>query len=63
MAERYELRFSGAGGQGLITAGIILAEAASIIEAEMEATPERDEILEFIKNAKRGIMKGYLSNN
>ena len=32
MAERYELRFSGAGGQGLITAGIILAEAASIIE-------------------------------
>jgi 2-oxoglutarate ferredoxin oxidoreductase subunit gamma len=32
MAERYELRFSGAGGQGLITAGIILAEAASIVE-------------------------------
>ncbi|MDY0269565.1 2-oxoacid:acceptor oxidoreductase family protein [Trichloromonas sp.] len=32
MAERYELRFSGAGGQGLITAGIILAEAASIID-------------------------------
>jgi 2-oxoglutarate ferredoxin oxidoreductase subunit gamma len=29
---RYELRFSGAGGQGLITAGIILAEAASIHE-------------------------------
>ena len=39
------------------------SQAASIIEAEMEATPERDEILEFIKNAKRGIMKGYLSNN
>mgnify|MGYP001024458364 CR=1 FL=1 len=38
-------------------------QAASIIEAEMEATPERDEILEFIKNAKRGIMKGYLSSN
>jgi 2-oxoglutarate ferredoxin oxidoreductase subunit gamma len=32
MAERYEIRFSGAGGQGLITAGIILAEAAAIIE-------------------------------
>lgn len=32
MAERYELRFSGAGGQGLITAGIILAEAASIVD-------------------------------
>jgi 2-oxoglutarate ferredoxin oxidoreductase subunit gamma len=34
MAKRYELRFSGAGGQGLITAGIILAEAASIIEGQ-----------------------------
>jgi len=34
MASRYELRFSGAGGQGLITAGIILAEAASIVEGK-----------------------------
>ena len=34
MAERYEIRFSGSGGQGLITAGIILAEAASIIEGK-----------------------------
>ncbi len=34
MAERFEIRFSGAGGQGLITAGIILAEAASIIEGK-----------------------------
>lgn len=34
MAERYEIRFSGAGGQGLITAGIILAEAASIIDSK-----------------------------
>jgi 2-oxoglutarate ferredoxin oxidoreductase subunit gamma len=32
MSKRYELRFSGAGGQGLITAGIILAEAAAIVE-------------------------------
>ena len=32
------------------------------IEAEMEATTERDEILQFIKNSKRGIMKGYFSN-
>jgi len=30
MAERYEIRLSGSGGQGLITAGIILAEAAGI---------------------------------
>ncbi len=28
MKEQYEIRFSGAGGQGLITAGIILAKAA-----------------------------------
>ena len=34
MADRYEIRFSGAGGQGLITAGIILAEAAAIIEGK-----------------------------
>ena len=38
------------------------SQAAQIIEAEMEATPERDEILQFIKNSKRGIMKGYFQN-
>jgi len=38
------------------------SQAQQIIEAEMEATPERDEILQFIKNSKRGIMKGYFSN-
>ena len=31
----------------------------SIIEAEMEATPERDEIIDFIRNSSRGVMKGY----
>jgi hypothetical protein len=25
----------------------------------MEATPERDEILDFIRNSSRGVMKGY----
>ena len=30
MAQRYEMRFSGSGGQGMILAGIIMAEAASI---------------------------------
>ena len=39
------------------------SQAASIIEAEMEATPERDEILQFIKNSHRGIMKGYFKSN
>ncbi|HET8837574.1 MAG TPA: acyl-ACP--UDP-N-acetylglucosamine O-acyltransferase [Flavobacteriaceae bacterium] len=38
------------------------SQAVAIIEAEMEATSERDEILEFIKNSQRGIMKGYFSN-
>ena len=34
-------------------------QAAEILEAEMEVSPERDEILDFIKNSHRGIMKGY----
>lgn len=38
-------------------------QAASIIEAEVEATPERDEILQFIRYSQRGIMKGYFSSN
>ncbi len=37
-------------------------QALGIIEAEYEATTERDLILQFIKNSKRGIMKGYTSN-
>jgi UDP-N-acetylglucosamine acyltransferase len=35
------------------------SQALSIIEAEMEATNERDQIILFIKNSQRGIMKGY----
>ena len=38
------------------------SQAIEIIEAEMEATPERDEIIQFIKNSHRGIMKGYFQN-
>ncbi|WP_430612350.1 acyl-ACP--UDP-N-acetylglucosamine O-acyltransferase [Flavobacterium sp. JP2137] len=34
-------------------------QALSIIEADFEATPERDEIIMFIRNSSRGIMKGY----
>ena len=37
-------------------------QAVNIMEAEMEATKERDEIILFIKNSQRGIMKGYFSN-
>lgn len=35
------------------------SQALSIIEAEMEATPERDEIIDFVRNSSRGVMKGY----
>ena len=38
-------------------------QACQIIEAEMEASPERDEILQFIRNSHRGIMKGYFKSN
>ncbi len=35
------------------------SQALDYIEANLPASKERDEILLFIKNAKRGIMKGY----
>jgi len=37
-----------------------ISQAIRIIEAEIMATPERDKILQFINNSKRGLMKGYL---
>ena len=37
-------------------------QASRILEAEMDVSSERDEVLEFIKNSQRGIMKGYTSN-
>ena len=39
------------------------AQATEIIEAEMIASPERDEILQFIRNSQHGIMKGYFQRN
>ncbi len=36
-----------------------VSQALAFIEAEMPATPERDEILYFIAKSSRGIMKGY----
>ncbi len=41
--------------------GLNNAKAISKIETEMPATKERDEIISFIKESDRGIMKGYLS--
>ena len=39
--------------------GLNTSQAVEIIEAEMPATAERDEILLFIKDSKRGIIRGY----
>jgi UDP-N-acetylglucosamine acyltransferase len=36
-------------------------KAVAIIENEKPASPERDEILQFIKDSERGIMRGYSS--
>lgn len=35
------------------------SQALAVIEAEMPATPERDEIISFIARSSKGIMKGY----
>jgi UDP-N-acetylglucosamine acyltransferase len=45
----------------LYVRGLNNAKALSHIEANMSASPERDEILQFIKASDRGIMKGYIS--
>lgn len=37
-------------------------QALRILEAEIDATPERDELITFIRESQRGIMKGYTSN-
>jgi UDP-N-acetylglucosamine acyltransferase len=38
--------------------GLNINEALLQVEANMSASPERDEILEFIRSSERGIMKG-----
>jgi UDP-N-acetylglucosamine acyltransferase len=35
-------------------------QALDVLEARIGATPERDEIIQFIRNSSRGIMKGYI---
>jgi UDP-N-acetylglucosamine acyltransferase len=37
--------------------------ALDVIEKEFPETPERNEIVQFIRNSKRGIIKGYLDSN
>lgn len=36
------------------------SDAVERIEAELPATPERDEIIMFVRNSKRGILRGYV---
>ncbi len=36
-----------------------ITQASQYIEANMKATPERDEILLFLRNSSRGIIRGY----
>jgi UDP-N-acetylglucosamine acyltransferase len=35
-------------------------QAVEIMETELPATPERDEVIQFIRNSQRGIMKGFM---
>ena len=37
------------------------AKALKLIQASFAPSPERDEILAFIQESDRGIMKGYLN--
>jgi UDP-N-acetylglucosamine acyltransferase len=43
----------------LFVKGYNVSQGISYIEANIPASPERDEILLFISQSKRGIMKGY----
>lgn len=39
--------------------GLNISQALELIEAEVPASAERDEVLLFVSNSKRGIIKGY----
>lgn len=43
----------------LFLRGQNISQAVRYIEANIPSTPDRDEILSFIANSKRGLMKGY----
>lgn len=44
----------------LFQSGLNNSDAVERIEAEMPASKERDEIIMFVRNSKRGVMKGYM---
>lgn len=45
--------------RNLYLSGLNITDAVARIEAELPATPERDEIIMFVRNSKRGVIKGY----
>lgn len=47
----------------LFVKGYNTSQALNIIEGELPAFPEKDEIVQFINNSNRGIMRGYRSRN
>ena len=44
----------------LYLSGLNNTDAVERIEAELPATKERDEIIQFVRNSKRGIIRGYV---
>ncbi|MDE6468745.1 MAG: acyl-ACP--UDP-N-acetylglucosamine O-acyltransferase [Muribaculaceae bacterium] len=44
----------------LYLSGLNISDAIERIEAELPATNERDEILLFVRNSKRGVVRGYM---
>jgi len=44
----------------LYLSGLNNSDAVERIEAELPATKERDEIILFVRNSKRGIIRGYI---
>ena len=44
----------------LYLSGLNNSDAVERIEAELPATRERDEIILFVRNSKRGIIRGYV---
>lgn len=47
----------------LFVKGYNTSQAIEIIETDIDATPERDYILEFLRKADRGIMRGFQQMN
>ena len=44
----------------LYLSGLNNSDAIERIEAELPATKERDEIILFVRNSQKGIIKGYI---